>query len=161
MPTRTEANILKNYQRKWREYSVDKNLRDDWLERINSLKILEVLSICEGHYTFDQTHSWIKFCVKDDFYEKFVNYFQDEIVLLDTLNNYISSEICYYCEIIKGISNDTKSSNFGIIKEVKMSFVSNRPRMSADFTDIDFSWFENTVLTVEKIDGALFKIIGD
>jgi hypothetical protein len=39
----------RNHERRWRDHNVDKNLKDDWLERLNNLKTLELVSICEGH----------------------------------------------------------------------------------------------------------------
>jgi hypothetical protein len=33
----------------WRDFCVDKNLQDGWLERLNSLKTLNLAGICEGH----------------------------------------------------------------------------------------------------------------
>lgn len=36
-------------QRSWGEHRVDFNLRDEWLEHLNRMQILELRSICEGH----------------------------------------------------------------------------------------------------------------
>jgi hypothetical protein len=40
------------YQRRWRHLCVDKGLRDEWLETINSLVVWEVTYTCEGHPSF-------------------------------------------------------------------------------------------------------------
>lgn len=37
------------HERRWRNYCVDKNLKDDWLERLNGLTVFDLISICEGH----------------------------------------------------------------------------------------------------------------
>ncbi len=39
----------RQYERPWREFCVDKNLEDDWLERLNNLKVFDLINICEGH----------------------------------------------------------------------------------------------------------------
>jgi hypothetical protein len=39
-----------DYERRWRHFCVDKNLKDGWLERLNDLKGFNLVSICEGHY---------------------------------------------------------------------------------------------------------------
>lgn len=39
----------KSYQRHWRDWTVDRNLEDIWLARLNSLETLDLVSICEGH----------------------------------------------------------------------------------------------------------------
>ena len=33
----------------WRDFCVDRNLEDEWLEQLNSLKTLNLVGICEGH----------------------------------------------------------------------------------------------------------------
>ena len=41
---------MKPYERAWRNRHVDANLADEWLERLNSLCIFDLVSICEGHW---------------------------------------------------------------------------------------------------------------
>ncbi len=36
-------------ERLWNGHNVDKNLEDVWLEKLNSLKAFDLISICEGH----------------------------------------------------------------------------------------------------------------
>jgi hypothetical protein len=36
-------------ERRWRNLTVDANLRDEWLTDLNSMRVLELRSICEGH----------------------------------------------------------------------------------------------------------------
>jgi hypothetical protein len=45
MPTDTN----RKPERAWRRTTVDANLRDEWLEQLNSMRALELRSICEGH----------------------------------------------------------------------------------------------------------------
>lgn len=39
----------RDHERPWRGYCVDSNLEDEWLERLNSLKVFHLINICEGH----------------------------------------------------------------------------------------------------------------
>ncbi len=39
----------KPHERPWRDWAVDRNLDDGWLERLNNLETLDLVSICEGH----------------------------------------------------------------------------------------------------------------
>ncbi|MFZ4439689.1 MAG: hypothetical protein ACOYOS_14775 [Syntrophales bacterium] len=36
-------------ERPWRDWAVDLNLEDQWLERLNDLETLSLASVCEGH----------------------------------------------------------------------------------------------------------------
>ena len=37
------------HERPWRDWAVDRNLDDRWLERLNNLESFSLVSICEGH----------------------------------------------------------------------------------------------------------------
>ncbi|HNS56795.1 MAG TPA: hypothetical protein PKO34_07060 [Smithellaceae bacterium] len=39
----------KSHERPWRDWAVDRNLDNQWLERLNKLETLNLVSICEGH----------------------------------------------------------------------------------------------------------------
>jgi hypothetical protein len=39
----------KEHERRWRDLCVDKNLEDEWLARLNELRSLRLINICEGH----------------------------------------------------------------------------------------------------------------
>jgi hypothetical protein len=45
----------RDHEKRWRDFCVDKNLEEDWLERLNRLKSLNLVGVCEGH--FDQRPS--------------------------------------------------------------------------------------------------------
>ncbi|KAF0155441.1 MAG: hypothetical protein FD159_2175 [Syntrophaceae bacterium] len=47
--TMQPATECKPYERPWRDWAVDRNLEDHWLERLNDLETLSLVSVCEGH----------------------------------------------------------------------------------------------------------------
>ena len=49
LPKRTSRRKCRDHEREWRGFCVDKNLQDDWLERLNDLQAFNLISICEGH----------------------------------------------------------------------------------------------------------------
>jgi len=38
------------HEKHWRDFCVDKNLEERWLEDLNELNVFQLISICEGHY---------------------------------------------------------------------------------------------------------------
>jgi len=48
------------HEKRWRDFCVDKNLAEIWLEELNNLKTLNLISICEGHYD-QKSHTSSKF----------------------------------------------------------------------------------------------------
>ena len=47
--TMRPAAECKPYERPWRDWAVDRNIDDYWLERLNDLETLSLASVCEGH----------------------------------------------------------------------------------------------------------------
>ena len=87
----------RSHQRRWREFNVDENLKDQWLESINDLNNLKVVSTCEGHTndlrgsSFPHVNLTIKsivdYCSYDELH---INLFKDLLDEFDT-NNFNSS----------------------------------------------------------------------
>lgn len=50
MLTRSLRRKCRDHEKRWRDFCVDKNLEEDWLERLNSLKTFTLVGICEGHH---------------------------------------------------------------------------------------------------------------
>jgi hypothetical protein len=50
MLTRSFRRRCRDHEKRWRDFCVDKNLEEDWLERLNSLKTFTLIGICEGHH---------------------------------------------------------------------------------------------------------------
>lgn len=46
---RTTRRPCRDHERLWGERYVDKDLKDDWLERLNRLNNFDLISICQGH----------------------------------------------------------------------------------------------------------------
>ena len=44
-----ETAECKPYERPWQDWAVDRNLDDQWLERLNNLEAFSLVSVCEGH----------------------------------------------------------------------------------------------------------------
>jgi hypothetical protein len=49
MTKATPRRACRDHERLWRDLCVDKNLKDDWLERLNRLEAFTLINICEGH----------------------------------------------------------------------------------------------------------------
>jgi hypothetical protein len=45
----------KPHERPWRDWAVDRNLDDQWLEHLNNLETFDLINICEGHIDVNPT----------------------------------------------------------------------------------------------------------
>lgn len=48
---------LQAHEKRWRDYYVDKNLEERWLETLNDLDAFNLISICEGHFAQQKSSS--------------------------------------------------------------------------------------------------------
>lgn len=50
MLTKSSRRECRDHERKWRNFCVDKNLENEWLDRLNDLRAFNLIGICEGHF---------------------------------------------------------------------------------------------------------------
>ena len=75
-----------DHEREWRGFCVDKNLQDDWLERLNSLEAFSPISICEGHCNGrakpTQTPPHVKLRLKERFLSDIAIYWNEQKMVI-------------------------------------------------------------------------------
>lgn len=147
---------LEDYQRRWRTFKIDKNLKDDWLLRLNDLKFFYLTNICEGHATCNDEFSVIVLLARSDFIREF-----DVLIrrpgLLDGLCGYIPQQTVLKFLSTFCLTNDP-DTHFGD-HIVKLSLRRETPRHSLQMQPEDIAWFETAVTAVEKIDSFFQKCI--
>ncbi|MBV5326628.1 MAG: hypothetical protein JZU65_03175, partial [Chlorobium sp.] len=90
MATKIIYPALEDYQRDWRTYRVDKNLKDAWLTRLNNLNLFYVTNVCEGHHTCVDEYPRIALMGKSDFVGKLERLFVHREILFSMLNGSIA-----------------------------------------------------------------------
>lgn len=156
MATRIIYPALENYQRNWRNYQVDKNLNNDWLIRLNSLRLFNVINVCEGHYTCDDQYPMIVLLGKSDAVGRLGSLILERESLLLIFNEVVADNTTFNFSHTVGISNNPQSYFNG--SNVKMSLSRKNPRMSLDFDSDTFEWFETSVCSIERIDELLSSL---
>lgn len=158
MATKIIYPALENYQRNWRGYRVDKNLKDDWLIRLNNLHLFNVINVCEGHFTCEDDTPQIILLAKHDFFDKLKNIFVEREWLLSIFDEFVASDTRWkfsHTHTI-GVSNDPNSIMNNPDFRIKMSLVRNDPRESLILDNKTSEWFEASVNSIERIDEALY-----
>lgn len=148
---------LQEYQRTWRDYQVDKNLADEWLESLNRLSCFELVSVCEGH------------CQCNDKYPKLVLFgsrlvlnslkqsIVDRVPIQNFLNSCIGSNTCYSLTYTTGISSDLEDVHHN--GSIKLSIRRMQPRISEELDASTTIWFEQAVHVVEMFDELVCSLL--
>jgi hypothetical protein len=156
MPFKVTFPDLGDYQRKWRRYSVDKNLKDDWLVRLNNLHLFYVTSVCEGHYTCDDAYPGIALFAKREVFDRLEKLFVDREWLSSVFDGIVESDTRFAFSNTVGVSNDPNSIMVhNSFTPIKLSFTRNDPRESLLLDDKTSEWFDASVRSIERIDDIL------
>ena len=140
---------------------MDKNLEDDWLERLGNLQSLQVISICEGHYHPDQSATssrrfpHIKLRLKEQF-------LPDISTRWGQLRPVISNELhrLFYCvdtylDVELKFRFRWRGVRSAYQEDLTLRVNGRRPRESEEMAAAIREWFEQTVDRLEQLDGAI------
>jgi len=140
---------------------VDKNLEDDWLERLDNLQSLRVISICEGHYYPDQSarssrrFPHIKLRLKEQFLPDISSQWRQ-------LQPVISNELhrLFYCvdtylDVELKFRYKWRGVRFAYQEDLTLRINGRCARDSEEMDAATREWFERTVGRVEQLDGAI------
>ncbi len=148
---------LSDYQRVWKGFHVDRNLQDDWLESLNSLKTLRLISICEGHaYNHNRalfrSRPHINLRLKAAYLPLLPNEFdaisydlQDKLIQLFGSHN--TSATCEY-----RISLNSSSARQIIRRDLVVRIVAPIIRTSDEIDQEITGWFEKIIPAIQQLD---------
>ncbi len=160
----SERTECRPFERRWRNYCVDRNLEDDWLERLNRLRVFDLISICEGHedepVAVHRRLPHFNLRLKDTRAEMFAARWSETRTAIGE-----AIDGCFF--------NKFTSIHF----EFRSGFVKERERthpqdivllkLAARVDVLDFDrayygreWFEENVAASEAFDGYIFEMIG-
>jgi len=151
MAVRVFHSAIENYTRSWGPFTVDKNLQNDWLVRLNRLQCLDLIGICEGHYSCDDVFSSIVLKAKDRYKKKLIT----EIELVGKFLGFCryAHTRCSakaYFEIPDRFHQDS-----GREWMFTISLTSLNERKSLDMDVETEGWFCRSVEDIERIDKHL------
>jgi len=161
MPTpKRPLRECRDYERQWNDFCVDKNLKDDWLVRLNSLKCLQLISICEGHLVqkarSSRTFPHIKLRAQELLLSGIAGRWDHlRPVISNELHNrfqdgdtYLELELMFRFRWSRG--------RFPYRENFTVRIHSQRARTSREMDTLTDTWFEQTIHRIEELDNLLF-----
>jgi len=153
LPIRRPIRPHREHERIWNGRLVDKNLENEWLESLNSLKFYKLISICEGHNNNSlHTHPHINLRLKEEHIPVLLSKFDQ---LSQSLNNKLVE--------IFGHENNSVTLEFKIkliasptSRPIRRDLVIRiRSRHTRENLEIDNkikNWFQNIIIQIQKFD---------
>ena len=156
LPKKTSRRKCRDHEREWQGFCVDKNLKDDWLERLNGLQVFHLISICEGHHDRGaepaRTPPHVKLRLKDRFLPGIAGCWDEhkmEVLskvndLFQTGDTYVNLELKFKLRLGTG--------RLDYQENLIVRIHGRQARASGEIdTDTD-GWFERTVDQVQDLD---------
>lgn len=150
----------REHERVWNGYYVDKNLKDEWLERLNCLPVFELINICEGiterrgAVTYDLPHIYCR--VKPRFSYLVAHHFND-IRLVAALQSICSpDDTRVQLDVKRRFSGQTKTLSYIDHLVLRLTFL--KQRSSRDIDRETERWFERMMCEVEALNEIVYGL---
>lgn len=156
LPRKTSRRQRKAYEREWRDYYVDKNIEDDWLERLNSLAAFDLISICEGHCNRQPeplgTPPHVKLRVKESYLPGIGGRWdRHKMVIISTASDLFQTGNTYLnVEMGFRLKSGTGRLNYQEALVVRVHRGNTKP--SSEMDEETRQWFEQSVGQIEELD---------
>jgi hypothetical protein len=150
----------RDYERPWRDFCVDKNLQDGWLERLNDLQVFNLVNICEGHPERSRSaasryaHIYLK--IKGSFLRGAVSQWEElrPIFLhqIHTLFHDAQTTINF------DLSHKIRTGRGRLVYQEELDFKirSRQAKADAGLDPATQAWFERTITRTEALDQAVY-----
>jgi hypothetical protein len=162
LPRKTPRRKCAKYEREWNGFCVDRNVEDNWLLRLNSLKSFNLISICEGHCNRREEPSkripHIKLRLKDYLIPGVAAHWdQHKMAILGEVNGlfqngdtYVNMELKFKLRLGTG--------RLTYQEDLVVRIHSRRPRTSDDMDAATRCWFQENTSYIEELDGYITRI---
>ncbi|HOE34097.1 MAG TPA: hypothetical protein PLG98_12320 [Smithella sp.] len=153
----------KPYQRRWRDWAVDRNLEDLWLERLNVLETLDLVSICEGHLDARPNSVKRRPCIilrpkKDYLMPLTVGWYDLKAALAAEIKRiWPDAETIVEFEIQHRLVQNGDDPED--IEDIIIRITSKRKRDAASLPEWAALWFQHSLIRIGIFDGFLKTLI--
>jgi hypothetical protein len=162
LPRKTPRRKCRDHEREWKGFCVDRNLEDDWLERLNRLEALSLISICEGHCDRRTEPSGksphIKLRLKEHLLPGLAGHWDDQkMTVVSEVNRLFQTGDTYVnLELKFKLRSGTGRLNYQEDLIVRVHSRQARPSEEMDAETCD--WLQHSVSRIEELDDLLARL---
>jgi len=162
LPRRTSRRSCKDHEREWKGFCVDRNLDDEWLERLNDLGAFGLISICEGHCGHRARSSGspphIKLRLKETLLPRVAQRWDEsKMVIVSEVNRLFQTGDTYVNLELK-FKLRSGTSRLVYREDLMVRIHRRYARTSEDLDPETRGWFTRNVARVEKLDRLITQL---
>ena len=150
-------------RRPWRHYSVDINLKDEWLEALNSLTVFDLTSICEGHPSkadnAGSKEGHVTLMLRWEFTAATVQYYERRFGVLQQYlgESFRPNSNCVDCDLSTEFRLFERTSH--VCRKMFVRFSANRLlRVCRPAPEVE-AWFEGVIADARVLDVAFHHLL--
>jgi hypothetical protein len=156
LPKKTSRRKCSEYEREWRGFCVDRNLEDDWLQRLNGLDTFDLISICEGHCGRQtepsRTPPHIKLRLKERYLSGIASHWDThKMAILGTVNGLFQGGDTYVNLELK-FKLRSGTGRLSYQEEMIMRVHGRQARSVEEMGPVTRAWFQQSVERIEEAD---------
>jgi hypothetical protein len=163
-PRKTPRRKCRDYEREWNGFCVDRNLEDDWLERLNGLEAFILISICEGHCDRQtepsRTPPHVKLRLRESLLPCIASRWDEhKMAILSEVNRLFQTGDTYVnLELKLKLRSGTGRLNYQ--EDLLVRVHSRRARISEELDAETRDWFQQSVSRIEELDSQIARLWG-
>jgi hypothetical protein len=147
-------------EKRWNSHNVDKNLEEDWLISLNSLKAFNLISICEGHVNTrspGRNRPHFNLRIKERFIPLYINIVdKDAYSIQNKMAEIFNTELSRINLEFKITLNPSRAMQY-IRRDLTIRIESMITRYSEKIEYSVIEWFNNTIDETIKFDGFIYE----
>jgi hypothetical protein len=162
LPRKTPRRKCRDNEREWNGFCVDRNLEDDWLERLNSLEAFSLISICEGHRDRQtepsRTPPHVKLRLRENLLPRIASRWDEhKMAIVSEVNRLFQTGDTYVnLELKFKLRSGTGRLNYQ--EDLIVRVHSRQPRISEEIDAETRDWFQQSVSRIEELDGQMARL---
>ena len=164
LPRKTPRRKCRDYEREWNGFCVDRNLEDDWLERLNDLEVFSLISICEGHCDRQtepsRTPPHVKLRLRENLLPNIASRWDEhKMAIVSEVNRLFQTGDTYVnLELKFKLRSGTGRLNYQ--EDLIVRVHSRQARISEEIEADTHDWFQRSVSRIEELDSQMARLWG-
>ncbi len=151
----------REHERLWRDRNVDRNIEDGWLETLNALTALNLISICEGHATSAhnrrRSRPHINLRLKPSLLPQAVRLWGALSSALEAnLGSLFAGESTSATVELK-LQVQLRRSSSPVRHVLTTRIEARQPRVGVEMDAETSDWFRHTVQSIQRLDSLLYS----
>ena len=162
LPRITPRRKCRDYEREWNGFCVDRNLEDDWLERLNGLEAFSLISICEGHCDRQtepsRTPPHVKLRLRENLLPSIASRWDEhKMAIVSEVNRLFQTGDTYVnLELKFKLRSGTGRLNYQ--EDLLVRVHSRQARISEEIDAETHDWFQRSVGRIEELDSQMVRL---